>query len=43
MEARQHRMHHVFSAQHICATDFFLKIWHNSIDKGILQIFHGKY
>ena len=41
-EARQHRMHHImhmFSPQHTYATDFFLKMWHDSNEKGILHIF----
>ena len=25
--------HHVFSAQHNCATEFFLKMWYDSIEK----------
>ena len=32
VEARHHHKHHVFSALHICATDFFLKMSYVSSD-----------
>ena len=39
VEARHHHVSRVFSAQHTYATDFFLKLWYDSIVKCILDNF----
>ena len=36
VEARHYYMHHVFSAKHTGATDFFLNMWYDSIEKKML-------
>ena len=38
VEVRHHHMHHVFRAQHTCATDFYLKMWYDFIEKSFLCI-----
>ena len=43
VEARHHHKHLVFSAQHTFATDYFLRMWHDSIKICILEIFGCKY
>ena len=42
VEARHHHVNHVISAQHTYATDFFLKLWYDSIVKCILHNFSRK-
>ena len=42
VEARHHPMSRELSAQHTYATDFFLKLWHDSIVKCILGNFSRK-
>ena len=42
VEARHHHMSRVLSAQHTYATDFFLKLWYDSIVKYILDTFLHK-
>ena len=42
VEARHHHVTRVLSAQHTNATDFFLKLWYNSIVKCILDNFSRK-
>ena len=42
VEARHHHVIRVFSAQHTYATDFFLKLWYDSIVKCILHNFSRK-
>ena len=43
VEARHPNMHCVFSIQHTCATDFFLKVWYDSIEKCFFsKTFSGK-
>ena len=42
VEARHHHMRHVFSAQQTYATNFFLKLWYDFIEKCIIQNFLRK-
>ena len=42
VEDRHHHKHLVFSAQHTFATDFFLKMWYDSIQNAFSEIFGGK-
>ena len=37
VEARHRHVHHVFPTQQTYATDFFLKLWYDFIEKCILQ------
>ena len=39
VEARHHHVSRLLSAQHIYATDFFLKLWYDSVVKYILNNF----
>ena len=43
VEARHHHKHPVFSTQHSFATDFYLKMWYDSIKNAFWGIFYGKY
>ena len=42
VEACHHHVSRVFSAQHTYATDFFFKLWYDSIVKYILHNFSRK-
>ena len=39
VEARHHHVSRLLSAQHTYATDFFLKLWYDSVVKYILNNF----
>ena len=41
VEARHNHKHHVFSAQHTCATVFFFKMWYDSVEKCFFWIIYG--
>ena len=47
MGAYNHTLHHVFSAQHTCTTDFCLKMWYDFIEKkkwfSFCRTFRDKY